>query len=130
MRLHRNVWDSLERLEKFIFTEWVFHNTKSMELSKAMSPIDKERFFIDINTLVWEDYFVNLTQGVRRYLNHEKPSSLPAARSKDTVLLFLHLALQGLIHSGVWFLASWLLGVSMSKCAFVVPVSYILCGFL
>lgn len=117
-------------LEKFIFSEWRFHNTKTMELHKTLSPTDKDLFFIDIITLVWEDYFVNLTQGVRMHLNHEKPASLPAARKKDSMLMFVNLAFQGVLHCGIWFVVARLLGISMAKCPFIVPVSYMLFGLL
>ena len=128
--MHKIVWNSLGLLKVFIFNEWKFHNNKTIELHKTLSPTDKELFYIDIVTLVWEDYFINLTQGVRMHLNHEKPASLPAARKKDTVLMFIHLAFQGVLHCTVWFFVAKLLGISMAKCPFVVPVSYMLFGLL
>lgn len=83
IRLHTNVWNSLKLLEKFIFTEWKFHNTNTLALIKSCSADDREQFYIDIKTLDWQDYFANLAQGVRRYLHKEDPKSLPAARRKD-----------------------------------------------
>lgn len=75
----------MNRLEKFIFTEWKFHNTNTLALSDTLSEADKEHFNIDIRALEWENYFINLTQGVRRYLSYEKPASLEAARRRDTM---------------------------------------------
>lgn len=74
-------------LEKFIFTEWKFHNTNTQALAKSMSPIDQQLFNIDINSLRWEDYFINLAQGVRQYLNNESPKNLEKARKKDKMLV-------------------------------------------
>lgn len=85
VRLHKNVWNSLNLLQKFIFTEWKFHNNNTMKLIDLMTPADKEIYNIDIRTLEWEEYFVSLTMGVRRYLNHESSKTLEAARGKDTV---------------------------------------------
>lgn len=85
VRLHTNVWNSLKLLEKFIFTEWKFDNTKTIELAKSLSATDTKSFNIDIKELVWYDFFDDMAQGVRRYLNNEKPKSLPAARKKDTM---------------------------------------------
>lgn len=85
VKLHTNVWTSLKLLELFIFTEWKFHNTNTQALIAVMSPADKLKYNIDLTDLVWEDYFVSLTQGVRRYLSKEHPKSLPAARGKDTL---------------------------------------------
>lgn len=83
MRLHTNVWDSLNRLEKFIFTEWKYHNPGTQQLAQLLSSADKNLFNFNIGQLQWPEYFDNLTQGVRRYLNNEQPKSLGAARKKD-----------------------------------------------
>lgn len=85
VRLHTNVWESLNRLEKFIFSEWRFNNPKTLDVSRQLSPMDREMFNIDISELKWPEYFVGLAQGVRRYLNNEHPKTLAAARKKDTV---------------------------------------------
>lgn len=85
VRLHTNVNNSLDRLEKFIFTEWKFDNKKTLELQKTLNKTDREKFNIDIGTLDWESYFIDLTQGVRRYLNNEGVKTLEAARGKDTL---------------------------------------------
>lgn len=85
VRLHKNVWNSLNLLQKFIFTEWKFHNNGTMKLIDSMSPSDQLKFNIDIRTLEWEEYFVSLTMGVRRYLNKEPNKTLEAARGKDTL---------------------------------------------
>lgn len=85
VKLHTNVWNSLKLLERFIFTEWKFHNNNTLALIKTMSPTDNEKFNIDLAKLQWEEYFVTLTQGVRRYLSKEHPKNLAAARGKDTM---------------------------------------------
>lgn len=56
-----------------------------MKLIESMAPADKIKFNIDIRTLEWEEYFVSLTMGVRRFLNHEPNKTLEAARGKDTL---------------------------------------------
>lgn len=73
----------MNRLEKFIFTEWKFYNTRTIELHNSLSDHDKNLFNLDIKPLIWEDYFVNLTQGVRTYLNKESPKTLAKARFKN-----------------------------------------------
>lgn len=82
-KLHRNVWKSLNTLEKFIFNEWKFDNKRALALSKAMSPVDQKIFYIDISTLNWIEYFEQSVLGVREFLNKESHKSLPAARRKD-----------------------------------------------
>lgn len=85
MKLHRNVNASLDRLEKFIFTEWAFSATKTMDLQKWLQPVDQNDFNLDIKQLEWQEYFSDLTLGARKYLSKENPKNLPAAKGKDTM---------------------------------------------
>lgn len=83
MRLHKSVWNSLNTLEKFIFTEWHYDSKHTLALAKSMDPVDKQIFFLDIGPLNWEEYFQNTILGVREYLSKESPKNLEAARRKD-----------------------------------------------
>lgn len=89
MRLHKNVNASLNRLEKFIFTEWRFHAKRTDELQNSLSETDKSRFNLDIRDIIWDEYFVDLTKGVRRYLNKEKITNLAAAKRKDNMYVLV-----------------------------------------
>lgn len=95
-----------------------------------MSPVDQKQFNIDIKELRWEDYFINLAQGVRTYLNNESMKTLPAARKKDKILLILHILLQVGIHCGVWKIVSLILGIPMMQCILAIPLSYLILGLL
>lgn len=130
VRLHTNVWTSLNLLEKFIFTEFKFNSNKTTALIKTMSDADKAAYNIDISDLDWEDYFTDLVQGVRKYLNKEDEKTLEAARGKDTLLMIIHLSLQLVLYSILWWFTSLLLGVTMTKCGLVVPLFYVLFSFL
>lgn len=85
VRLHTNVWNSLNLLDRFIFSEWLFHNPRTMQLIESLSAHDVKEYNFDVRTLEWEDYFVVLTLGVRRYLSKEDPKTLDKARGKDTL---------------------------------------------
>lgn len=85
MRLHRNVNASLDRLEKFIFTEWTFTANKTTELDRWLQDKDREDFCLDVKALEWPAYFSDLTLGARRYLSKENPKNLGAARGRDMV---------------------------------------------
>lgn len=85
VRLHTNVWKSLNLLERFIFTEWFFDNSNTVKFIKSLSDVDKKQFNFDIGELHWVDYFVYLTRGVRRYLNNEEEKTLPTARKRDSM---------------------------------------------
>ncbi|XP_063392487.1 putative fatty acyl-CoA reductase CG8306 [Cydia fagiglandana] len=129
-RLHKNVWNSLNRLEKFIFTEWKFHNTNSIELAGKMNSTDSKMFYIDISDIEWRAYFTALHLGVRRYLNREKESTLEAARGKDTLLLVFHVIWQLLVIYLFWYLLACLTGLTMTQSAWCVPALYILYSYL
>lgn len=130
IRLHKNVWNSLNRLERFIFSEWKFYNPNTLELCKKLNQTDKELFFIDISTLYWVEYFRTLHLGVRRYLNREKESSIPAARKKDMVLLMFHVIWQLFIMGLLWYIFACLTGLTLAHCAWIAPIIYILFGYL
>ncbi|KAK0094159.1 hypothetical protein PV326_011676 [Microctonus aethiopoides] len=124
VRLHTNVNNSLGRLERFIFTEWKFYNPRLLELHESLSPNDKELFNLNIKSLVWEDYFVDLTKGVRVYLSKEPLKNLSKARAKDNVLLILHLGLQAMLMGLIWWIVKIILGSTWTKTGMVVPIFY------
>ncbi|XP_017466419.1 PREDICTED: putative fatty acyl-CoA reductase CG8306 [Rhagoletis zephyria] len=130
IRLHKSVWNSLNTLEKFIFTEWHYDSKHTLALSKQMDPRDREIFFIDIGDLAWDDYFLNTIMGVRQYLSKESPKTLNAARKKDKILLALHVALQLAFYYGIWKLAIVAFGLSNAKAALILPVAYFLVGMI
>ncbi|OAD57820.1 hypothetical protein WN48_01515 [Eufriesea mexicana] len=126
VRMHRNVNNSLDRLKKFIFTEWKFYNTHQIELYDSLSELDKKLFSLDIKPMVWEDYFSDLTQGVRTYLNNESPKTLPKAHSKDKILLVAHLGLQAALLALVWWLVRTIFASTWFKTGLIVSLTYIL----
>ncbi|GLV36882.1 uncharacterized protein CBL_02283 [Carabus blaptoides fortunei] len=93
-RMHTNVNKSLERLNTFIFTEWVFPAVKTTELYEWLPQNDKQMFNISLEVLVWQNYFITVVEGVRHYLCKESPRSLPAAKNKNMFLYILHVAFQ------------------------------------
>lgn len=130
VKLHKNVWSALKLLEKFIFTEWKFHNNNTRALIKVQTSVDKKLYNIDLTTLEWEVYFINLINGVRRYLSKEDPKTMEAARRKDKILLAMHVILQLSLYGALWWLTAITLRCSTAQCAIVVPIYYILFSFL
>lgn len=130
VKLHTNVNNSLDRLRRFIFTEWKFHNPGQLELHKSLSEEDKVSYNLDIKSLVWLEFFVDLTQGVRTYLNHESPKTLSKARSKDKILMVAHLGLQAALLGLVWWLVKIIFASTWTKTGFVVPLVYLVFSIL
>lgn len=130
IKLHRNVNTSLGLLEKFIFTEFMFTSEKTENLHKWLLPGDRDKFFLDISTLQWPEYFVDLSKGVRQYLNNEKMTNIEAARGKNTLLMVLHLLLQIAICTLVWYIFACTTDMKMTQSAFIVPIFYMLFSLL
>ncbi|KOX67582.1 hypothetical protein WN51_09018 [Melipona quadrifasciata] len=124
VRLHTNVNNSLNRLKTFIFTEWKFHNPRTLELHDSLSEVDKKLFNLDIKPLIWQSYFIDLIQGVRQYLHNESPKSLAKARSKDRILLVAHLSLQVALLGLVWWLIKTVFATSWTAAGFVECIIY------
>ncbi|XP_074109607.1 putative fatty acyl-CoA reductase CG8306 [Cotesia typhae] len=130
VRLHTNVNNSLDRLERFIFTEWKYHNPKLLALHESLSADDKEIFGVDVRPLDWEDFFIHLTQGVRVYLSKEPMKNIEKARSKNNVLLVAHLGLQFALMGLIWWIIKVILGSTWTATGMVVPITYFLFSLL
>ncbi|XP_030752945.1 putative fatty acyl-CoA reductase CG8306 [Sitophilus oryzae] len=121
MKLHRNVNTSLDRLEKFIFTEWKFSAKNTTDLQTWLNKNDQEEFSLDISSLVWPAYFDDLTLGARIYLSKDPVKTLNSARQKDKILLGIHLLVQGGIVFLFWYIFSGILGLSLKQSFLLVP---------
>ncbi|CAH0548966.1 unnamed protein product [Brassicogethes aeneus] len=130
MRLHRNINTSLDRLEKFIFTEWKFPAPNTEKLQKWLTEKDQADFNTDLSALKWPDFFVGMVIGSRIYLNNEPMKTLAAAKSHDRILYIAHLFVQALIYSLIWFIVACVFGLTMTKAAYVLPVIYALFSLL
>lgn len=72
-------------MEKFIYTEWKFHNTNTLNLAQAMIPSDQNLFNLDLTQLKWQDHFSDSVRGVYKILIKETPNNLVAARKKGNM---------------------------------------------
>lgn len=130
VKLHTNVNRSLNRLAPFIFNEWKFDNKLCLSLHESLSHDDKEIFGLDVGPLLWESYFEDLAKGVRQYLNNESPESLPAARTKDNILMVLNWAVQAIVICLLWFLVATILHSTMVKTVWSVFLIFLMFHFL
>lgn len=83
VRMHTNIWNSLELMIPFLYNEYLFDNRKTLAYASAMSPIDQSNFGFDCRTIVWAPYFNMIVKGVRRYLWKEHPRNMKAALTKQ-----------------------------------------------
>ncbi|XP_066144466.1 putative fatty acyl-CoA reductase CG8306 [Euwallacea fornicatus] len=123
MKLHRNVNSSLNRLSKFIFTEWKFSAKKTDALQKFLKDDEQDVYNVDISNLIWPVYFNDLTLGARVYLSKDSEKTLDAARRKDKMLFIAHAILRIGVVVLMWYLFSSLLGVGMRRSwPFLIPM--------
>lgn len=125
LRLHLNVNSSLDRLSKFIFTEWLFHSKKTEELQKWMSLKDQEVYDVTLNSLVWTDIFKMMIIGTRIYLNKEPLKNLEAARKKNQMLKTLHYGGQIVGYIIIWIAFSYIFNISLLLGAAIIPLTFI-----
>lgn len=85
MKLHRNINASLVRLEKFIFTEWIFTAKKTDDLHNWLTNEDQRDFNLSVSSIDWPTYFYDLSRGARIYLSLERLDNLRVAKKKDTM---------------------------------------------
>lgn len=88
VRLHRNINASLDRLAKFIFTEWKFPAVNTQKLQKWLNEQDQNDFNVDLTQLKWPEFFTQMVKGARIYLNNEPMKNLAAAKTKDKMYVF------------------------------------------
>lgn len=74
---------SLSKLAPFIFNEWKFDNSRTLQLQEEMSIDDQSAFYIDPTSLIWAPYFINLTLGVRKFLHKETDKTINQALKKN-----------------------------------------------
>lgn len=130
LRMHRNINKSLDRLEKFIFTEWKFHNPNYMNLSNSLTKEDEEDFYLNIKTLVWDDYFLDLVIGCRKYLSKESNETIDKARLKQKKLQMAHVAFQVLLYGFIWWFLKFIFNTAWFKVGIFLPFIYTLFDML
>ncbi|XP_063705737.1 putative fatty acyl-CoA reductase CG8306 [Culicoides brevitarsis] len=129
-RLHTHIWQSLNLLAKFIFTEWKHDNKKTMALEAQLSQVDREIFYIDVRSLKWDSYFEQMAKGVLLYLNKENPKDLAAAKRKDTILYYVHVAFLVIFNCLIGYMMTGFFGYSLGKMIVFSLMSYALFSFL
>ncbi|KAI4502948.1 hypothetical protein M0802_001992 [Mischocyttarus mexicanus] len=130
LRMHRNINKSLGRLEKFIFTEWKFNNPNYMNLNNSLTKNDQIDFYLNIKTLAWDDYFLDLVIGCRKYLSKEPNETIEKARLKQKKLLMAHIILQGLLLGFTWWVLKLIFNTTWVKIGVILPFIYFLFDML
>lgn len=67
-------------LEYYMTNEWNFKNDNSLSLCTRLKPNDKKDFYFNVAGINLEEYFMNGSLAMRRYLLHEKDEDIPKAR--------------------------------------------------
>lgn len=81
MSLYRTIDTSINTLDFFIQNEWKWGNSQFNKVLKAIPESEKEIFDFDMRKIDWENYYSDMTIGVKRYLIKEDVGELPKARN-------------------------------------------------
>ncbi|XP_031839480.1 putative fatty acyl-CoA reductase CG5065 [Nomia melanderi] len=81
VKIQRRIYSSVQQLSHFLHNEWIFRNSKMMDiLTKAVPPAEQEIFGFDYRDFNVETYFDGCLLGAKRYLLHEDLSRSEAIK--------------------------------------------------
>jgi len=80
---------AMKMLEFFTCQDWTFHSANMASLWTSLSAGDKARFDFDIRQIQWDRYLEQYCLGVRKFVLHEEPSSIPSCQSNLVKLYWL-----------------------------------------
>jgi len=106
VRISNMMQKSTKALEPFTTNSWNFSSTNVTKLEKELTTEDREVFGFDIKELDWKEYLETYSQGIRKFLFKEDPSTIPSSRKNLIFLYWLHLTAQGLLVIGIIYLLS------------------------
>lgn len=81
VRVQEKISVGLEVLQYFTMRDWVFKNTKSMNLIKYLTPEDKNTFYLQNVEYDIKEYLTYSLLGARQYCLKENPNSIPFWRN-------------------------------------------------
>lgn len=77
-------------LEYFTTRQWQFRDENVKSLRDCLSTEDKVKFNFDVTKIEWTKYIEDYVLGIRHFIFKNHPSSLPVARRKLQIMLWLH----------------------------------------
>lgn len=81
VRVQEKISVGLEVLQYFTMRNWVFKNTKGMNLLKYLHPEDREVFYLQNVEYKIEEYLTFALLGTRQFCLKENPNSIPFWRN-------------------------------------------------
>nr|CAB3244709.1 fatty acyl-CoA reductase 1 [Phallusia mammillata] len=112
MRLNHRLNESLRVLHFFIYNQWDWDVTKTLELVSQLNSSDQQSFNFDARSIHWQTYCDRFVIGIKQYLLKEDLDGYPAQRRRlQRIRLF------GYFGQAVTFLVVWRLLVSRTTIA-------------
>lgn len=84
VRLYGKAHHAMNCLEYYTTHQWKFVSQNPGRLLQKLNSQDRETFDFDVRKIEWKSYMETYVSGVRQFILKDSPSSLPAARSRQT----------------------------------------------
>ncbi|KAL7298063.1 hypothetical protein TKK_0009068 [Trichogramma kaykai] len=81
----------------FSTQQWLFHNRNVMALWKRTSPVDRNKFYFNIENLDWMDYFYHHVRGLRKYILEDPIETVENGKKRFFRLKVAHYTLVTII---------------------------------
>uniref|UniRef100_A0A8D8T7M0 Fatty acyl-CoA reductase n=1 Tax=Cacopsylla melanoneura TaxID=428564 RepID=A0A8D8T7M0_9HEMI len=107
IRVQTKISQGLELLQYFTMREWLFKNTKLVNLRESLSPYDKKTFSLEFEKVDQIPYMRNCILGARHYCMKEDPKTLPRSRRILKIMYILHKVMGSLFYVFIgWLIVS------------------------
>lgn len=80
VKVQNKIKVGLDVLQYYTTRDWEFPNNNLQKLRSKLTESDRKTFYTDCRELDWDEYFLTLILGTRKYCVKEDPSTLPRAR--------------------------------------------------
>ncbi|XP_046419390.1 fatty acyl-CoA reductase wat-like isoform X1 [Neodiprion fabricii] len=91
-KLVNQIYEAFNVLEYFTTQQWDFDNQNVQELWKQLGPEDKRTFPFSMQAVDWDEYFIGMVKGLRKYILNEPDGNEERAKRRHIYLYIIHLA--------------------------------------
>ncbi|XP_014218670.1 fatty acyl-CoA reductase wat-like [Copidosoma floridanum] len=105
LKAYRKIHKFSGVISYFSTQQWEFGNGNVLALWQRTSPVDRKKFYFNLDTLDWDDFFFHHVRGLRVYIMKDPLSSVPQGRRRYRRLRIAHY----FVVTGICLLVAWLL---------------------
>uniref|UniRef100_A0A1B6DRB1 Fatty acyl-CoA reductase n=2 Tax=Clastoptera arizonana TaxID=38151 RepID=A0A1B6DRB1_9HEMI len=106
MRIYRKAYKTNNSFASYITKEFNFSDTNVDKLWNLMNPMDRKLFNFDQDSYTYTEYYRHAIRGVRVYLLKDPMETVPQARRRYKIILYLNNIFKMALYAAVgWFIA-------------------------